>query len=81
MKMPIIRNQIRIRSHKQVAVILLIMVVSLSGQTLTHPRAVALGGAFTAISEGVFSVSSNPANLAFPSKYKSYFIWVESIGR
>ncbi len=73
MKMPIKRNHIRIRSHQQVAVIILIMVVSLSGQTLTHPRAVALGGAFTAISEGVFSVSSNPANLAFPSKYKSYF--------
>jgi len=73
MKMPIIRSQIRIRSHKQVALIMLIMVVSLSGQTLTNPRAVALGGAFTAISEGVFSISSNPANLAFPSKYKSYF--------
>ncbi len=64
------------REHRyltKVAIVLAIIATSLSGQNLSHPRAVAMGGAFTAISEGVFSVSSNPANLAFPSKYKSYF--------
>lgn len=64
------------REHRyltKVAMMLVIVATSLSGQKLMHPRAVAMGGAFTAIPEGVFSVSSNPANLGFPAKYRSYF--------
>ncbi|RKY61218.1 MAG: hypothetical protein DRP96_03860 [Candidatus Neomarinimicrobiota bacterium] len=45
----------------------------LSGQNLAHPRAVAMGGAFTAIPDGLFSVNSNPANLAFPEDFNTYF--------
>ena len=64
------------REHRyltKVAIVLAIIATSLSGQNLSHPRAVAMGGAFTAIPEGVFSVNSNPANLAFPAAYNSYF--------
>jgi len=64
------------REHRyltKVAIVLAIIATSLSGQNLKHPRAVAMGGAFTAIPEGVFSVNSNPANLAFPAAYNSYF--------
>jgi len=64
------------REHRyltQVAIVIAVIATSLSGQNLAHPRAVAMGGAFTAIPEGVFSVSSNPANLAFPAAYDSYF--------
>jgi len=64
------------REHRyltKVAIVIAIIATSLSGQNLAHPRAVAMGGAFTAIPEGVFSVSSNPANLAFPAAYNSYF--------
>jgi len=64
------------REHQyltRLAIVIALIASSLSGQSLSHPRAVALGGAFTAIPEGVFSVSSNPANLAFPSTYNSYF--------
>jgi len=64
------------REHRyltRLAIVIALIASSLSGQSLSHPRAVALGGAFTAIPEGVFSVSSNPANLAFPAAYNSYF--------
>ncbi|MBN2601108.1 MAG: hypothetical protein JXR87_03860, partial [Candidatus Marinimicrobia bacterium] len=64
------------REHRyltRLAIVITLIASSLSGQSLSHPRAVAMGGAFTAIPEGVFSVSSNPANLAFPAAYNSYF--------
>ncbi len=70
----IIRNRESLRSG---CLILLMMILCplgcLRAQTPAHARVVALGGAFTAIPQGVFSVSTNPANLAFPSAYSTYF--------
>ncbi len=63
------------REHRyltKVAIVIFTIATSLSGQNLYNPRAVAMGGAFTAIPDGLFSVSSNPANLAFRPKYRSY---------
>ena len=64
------------REHRyltSLAVMIALIASTLSGQNLAHPRAVAMGGAFTAIPAGLFSVNSNPANLAFPVKYNSYY--------
>lgn len=42
-------------------------------QNRTNARAIALGGAYSAIAKGFYCVGYNPANLALPSEYRSYF--------
>jgi len=59
------------RSLIAIALVLTIASVA-SAQSYDNARSNALGGSFTAISRGVFSVGFNPANLALPSEYKSY---------
>jgi len=70
-------NIVSRKSLRLVGLILLMLALGplgvLQAQTPAHARAVALGGAFTAIPQGVFSVSTNPANLAFPAAYSTYF--------
>lgn len=64
------------REHRYLAKLAMVATLFasfLSGQNLAHPRAVAMGGAFTAIPDGLFSVNSNPANLAFPEDFNTYF--------
>ena len=64
------------REHRYLAKLAMVVTLFasfLSGQNLAHPRAVAMGGAFTAIPDGLFSVNSNPANLAFPEDFNTYF--------
>lgn len=38
-----------------------------------YPRISAMGGAFTAVPQGFFSVGHNPANLGFEGEYRNYF--------
>jgi len=60
--------------RKSLMTVLLILIIAgtASAQSYNNARSNALGGSFTAISRGVFSVGFNPANLALPSEYKSY---------
>jgi hypothetical protein len=78
MRFSILRSNIISRKNLRLVCLILLMLAlgplgSLQAQTPAHARAVALGGAFTAIPQGVFSVSTNPANLAFPSAFSTYF--------
>jgi len=61
------------RRSLMTAVLVFIIAGEASAQSYDNARSNSLGGSFTAISRGVFSVGFNPANLALPSQYKSYF--------
>jgi len=52
--------------------VIVLMTVSVSGQTRRDPRGMALAGAYGVMARGLFTVDYNPANLAIPERYKSY---------
>ena len=63
-----------IRYKTFIIYLILLIVSSQAGfaQNYINPQAMALGDAYSSVARGYFSVGYNPANLAFPSKYKTY---------